>query len=48
MVPVGKLEVTVSKGWVTLSGELEWHFQKSDAERVVRRLAGVRGVSNLI
>lgn len=48
MVPVEKLEVTVSKGWVTLGGELEWHFQKSDAERVVRRLAGVRGVSNLI
>jgi osmotically-inducible protein OsmY len=48
MVPVEKLEVTVSKGWVTLSGELEWQFQKGDAERVVRRLAGVRGVSNLI
>lgn len=48
MVPVRNLEVTVSKGWVTLGGELEWQFQKSDAERVVRRLAGVRGVSNLI
>jgi osmotically-inducible protein OsmY len=48
MVPMRNLEVTVSKGWVTLGGELEWQFQKSDAERVVRRLAGVRGVSNLI
>lgn len=48
LVPVEKLEVTVSNGWVTLGGELEWQFQKSDAERVVRRLAGVRGVSNLI
>jgi osmotically-inducible protein OsmY len=47
-VPVEKLDVTVSKGWVTLKGEVEWQFQKEDAERVVRRLSGVRGVSNLI
>jgi len=45
---VDKLDVTVSKGWVTLNGEVDWHYQKSDAERVVRRLAGVKGVSNLI
>lgn len=42
------LHVTVSKGWVTLSGEVEWNFQKEDAERVVRRLWGVKGVTNLI
>src|SRR5712664_4006476 len=48
LVPVDKIQVTVSKGWVTLKGEVEWQFQKQDAERVVRRLSGVRGVSNLI
>jgi osmotically-inducible protein OsmY len=48
LVPVDKLDVTVSKGWVTLKGEVEWQYQKLDAERVVRRLLGVRGVSNLI
>ena len=48
MVPVDKLDVTVSKGWVTLKGEVEWQYQKQDAERVVRRLSGVRGVTNLI
>ena len=48
VVPVDKLDVTVSKGWVTLKGDVEWQYQKQDAERVVRRLAGVRGVSNLI
>jgi len=42
------LDVTVSKGWVTLKGEVEWQYQKEDAERVVRRLAGVKGVTNLI
>jgi osmotically-inducible protein OsmY len=47
-VPIEKLDVTVSKGWVTLRGEVEWQFQKEDAERVVRRLSGVRGVTNLI
>ena len=47
-VSVDKLDVTVSKGWVTLKGEVEWQFQKEDAERVVRRLSGVRGVTNLI
>jgi osmotically-inducible protein OsmY len=47
-VPIEKLAVTVSKGWVTLKGEVEWQYQKEDAERVVRRLVGVKGVSNLI
>src|SRR6267142_5737643 len=47
-VPIDKLDVTVSKGWVTLKGEVEWQYQKADAERVVRRIQGVTGVSNLI
>jgi osmotically-inducible protein OsmY len=47
-IPIDNLGVTVSKGWVTLKGEVEWGFQKQDAERAVRRLTGVRGVSNLI
>jgi osmotically-inducible protein OsmY len=47
-VPIDKLDLTVSKGWVTLKGEVEWQFQKQDAEKVARRLPGVKGVSNLI
>ena len=47
-VPIDKLDVTVSKGWVTLKGEVEWQYQKQDAERVVRRLNGVKGITNLI
>jgi osmotically-inducible protein OsmY len=47
-VPIEKLDVTVSEGWITLRGEVEWQYQKQDAERVVRRLSGVRGVTNLI
>ena len=47
-VPIERLDVTVAKGWVTLSGEVDWHYQRQDAERVARRIAGVRGVTNLI
>lgn len=47
-ISVDTLDVTVSNGWVTLKGEVEWNFQKQDAERVVRRLVGVTGVTNLI
>lgn len=48
LVPVEKLEVTVAKGFVSLRGEVEWEYQRREAERAVRRLSGVRGVSNLI
>ena len=48
LVLADKIKVTVSKGWVTLRGEVEWQYQKEDAERIVRRLSGVKGVSNLI
>lgn len=47
-VPVDKLDITVSKGWVTLQGEIESQYQREEAERLVRRLSGVRGVTNLI
>src|SRR5438128_7521750 len=47
-IPTGTLDVTVSKGWVTLKGEVEFGFQRRDAERAVQRLAGVKGVTNLI
>jgi osmotically-inducible protein OsmY len=47
-VPTDKVEVTVSKGWVTLDGELEYQYQKEEAERAARRITGVRGVTNLI
>jgi osmotically-inducible protein OsmY len=42
------IKATVDKGWVTLRGEVEWHYQRQEAERVVARLTGVHGVTNLI
>jgi osmotically-inducible protein OsmY len=47
-VPIEKLDITVSKGWITLQGEVEWEYQRRAAERVVRNISGVRGVTNLI
>ena len=47
-IPLNKVHVTVDNGWVTLKGELEWQYQRQEAERVVRSLWGVKGVSNLI
>jgi osmotically-inducible protein OsmY len=47
-VPIEKLDVTVSKGSVTLQGEVEWEYQRRAAERVVRNISGVRGVTNLV
>ena len=47
-VPGEKINVAVAKSWVTLKGEVEWQYQKEEAEKVVRRLAGVRGVINSI
>ena len=48
MVPSDKVTVKVSKGWLTLEGEVRWDYQRRAAERAVRDLPGVRGVSNLI
>jgi len=47
-VPAEKIQVTVDKGWVTLNGEVEWQYQREEAERAVRSLWGAKGVSNLI
>jgi osmotically-inducible protein OsmY len=47
-VPRDTVKVKVEQGWVTLTGEVKWHFQKEAAEQDVRRLFGVIGVSNQI
>ena len=38
----------VEQGWVTLEGQVPWNYQRDAAERAVRFLAGVVGVSNSI
>jgi osmotically-inducible protein OsmY len=47
-IPVDRIQVQVEKGWVTLSGEVDWEYQRREAEKAVRPLTGVVGVSNAI
>lgn len=47
-VPKDKVKIKVDKGWITLSGDVNWYFQKDAAETDVRKLLGVMGVSNQI
>src|SRR3979490_1523911 len=42
------IKVIVKDGWVTLEGRVEWQYQRNTAETAVRRIKGVKGVSNLI
>jgi len=42
------IQVKVEHGWVTLTGSVDWAYQKQAAERAIHALSGVRGVSNLI
>lgn len=45
-VPQNRVKVKVEQGWVTLSGNLDWNFQRSAAEADVRKLSGVIGVTD--
>ena len=47
-IPLEKIDITVSKGWITLKGEVEWQYQKSLAESAVKKLKGVLGITNSI
>ena len=48
LVPDDQIQSTVSDGWVTLEGEVNNGRERTDAERVIRRLSGVVGVINNI
>ena len=47
-IPAGKVDVTVSQGWITLKGEVDHGFQKRAALRTICRLSGVKGITNLM
>lgn len=48
LVPNELIQSTVSDGWVTLDGEVDYLRERSDAEKAIRRLSGVVGVTNNI
>jgi osmotically-inducible protein OsmY len=47
-VPADRIKTKVEKGWVTLEGEADYNYQKDAAERAIRYLTGVKGITNLI
>jgi osmotically-inducible protein OsmY len=47
-VPKDAIKVTAEKGWITLTGQVSWHFQKEAAENDIRHLMGVVGLSNQV
>jgi len=42
------IRIIVKDGWLTLEGSAEWNYQRERAEQAVRRIRGVKGVSNMI
>ena len=47
-VPDEIIKTKVENGWVTLEGAVQFYYQKNAADRCVRFLNGVKGVTNLI
>jgi len=47
-IPDERLSVKVERGWVTLSGTVDKHYQSEEARRAAGRVSGVLGVVNLI
>jgi osmotically-inducible protein OsmY len=47
-VPANAVKIKVEKGWVTLTGQVDWHYQQEAAADDIRNLWGVTGISNQI
>jgi osmotically-inducible protein OsmY len=48
LIPEDRIKVTVKNGWVTLEGDVDWGFERDEAENTARHAKGVVGVTNLI
>lgn len=46
LVPRETVRVKVADGWITLTGHVDWNYQRAAAESEVRKLTGVVGVTN--
>jgi osmotically-inducible protein OsmY len=47
-VPSGAVNIMVEDGWITLTGEVSWQYQRRAAASALRRLIGVKGITNKI
>jgi osmotically-inducible protein OsmY len=47
-LPEGAVKVLVEGGWLTLTGQVPWQYQRAEAAHALRYLAGITGLSNQI
>jgi osmotically-inducible protein OsmY len=47
-IPNEAIKATVTHGWVTLEGRVDWAYQSEAADKIVRGLIGVKGVTNRV
>jgi osmotically-inducible protein OsmY len=47
-IPHEAIKATVTHGWVTLEGHVDWTYQSEVADKLVRGLIGVMGVTNRV
>lgn len=47
-IPADRIKVRVEHGWITLEGDVDWHYQKTAAYNAVCNLKGVTGVSDRV
>ncbi|MEM5296219.1 BON domain-containing protein [Burkholderia sp. JPY481] len=48
VVPDDSVKVQVEKGWVTLTGSVDWAYQRQIVARAVGHMRGLRGMTNAI
>ena len=48
LAPAASIEIKVCRLWITIRGRVDWGYQRLAAERALGRIAGVRGVTNLL
>ncbi|TYB79495.1 BON domain-containing protein [Bizionia myxarmorum] len=47
-IPEDKISIEVRDGWINLSGEVDWSYQKDAAKRVAENIVGVKWINNTI
>ena len=47
-IPENQINIEVRDGWVNISGEVEWHYQREAANRVAGTIMGVKGINNTL
>ena len=48
LVPRDRIKLEVGSGWITLEGDVDWHYQKVTAHDAVCNLRGVEGITDKI